>query len=345
MTRLKSDRGSVLIIVAILIAVLLGFAAFAVDVGHLMVVKNELHNAADATALSAANHLFPPRGPAVSSPTPPQPDWQAAQSEALNMIQQNKSDKTSLQQVTVECGYWNLTHNPPGIQPTTITPGPNDAPAVRVTVSKSPGNNGGPVNMVFGSFVGKRTADVAAVATAVCYSPGTVKPESLAPVAIPKSVADQYQKYNSPSSPINIGTPYLYPNSLAGQWTSFQMDANDVTTVRGLIQDGNPNQVSIGDQIWIEPGVKDSLYTGGGNNPSIQQNYAGQDIWLPVVDTVLLDSTHTQAPVVGFILFHVISAQGGSAKIITGYFDSGMYSGGGPIGPNWGPLDKVRLAE
>ena len=53
------QSGMVAVIVAILLAVLLGFAALAVDIGHVMVVRNEIQNAADAAALAGACVLLP----------------------------------------------------------------------------------------------------------------------------------------------------------------------------------------------------------------------------------------------------------------------------------------------
>lgn len=44
--------------IAIMLVVLLGMAAFAIDVGHLMIVRNELRNAADAGALGGARQLY-----------------------------------------------------------------------------------------------------------------------------------------------------------------------------------------------------------------------------------------------------------------------------------------------
>ncbi len=55
---INEQRGAVAIIVAFLMFVLLGFAAFAVDFGYLYGVKNELQNAADAAALAGASVLF-----------------------------------------------------------------------------------------------------------------------------------------------------------------------------------------------------------------------------------------------------------------------------------------------
>ena len=48
----KDQRGSVAIIVALSLLILLGFGALAVDLGYVMLVKNELQNAADAGALA-----------------------------------------------------------------------------------------------------------------------------------------------------------------------------------------------------------------------------------------------------------------------------------------------------
>lgn len=56
--RMRSQKGAVLVLAAILLMALLGFAALAVDVGHITVVKNELQNAADAGALAGASHLY-----------------------------------------------------------------------------------------------------------------------------------------------------------------------------------------------------------------------------------------------------------------------------------------------
>ena len=53
-----NKRGAVAIYVAILLPVLIGFAALAVDVDHVYGVRNELQNAADAGALAGASDLF-----------------------------------------------------------------------------------------------------------------------------------------------------------------------------------------------------------------------------------------------------------------------------------------------
>ncbi|MBE0576199.1 MAG: Tad domain-containing protein [Desulfuromonadales bacterium] len=54
----KKDRGAILVLVAFFLIVLIAAIAFAVDINHLYVVRNELQNAADAGALAGAGALY-----------------------------------------------------------------------------------------------------------------------------------------------------------------------------------------------------------------------------------------------------------------------------------------------
>ncbi len=54
---MKNQRGAVLILVALLLVVLFGMAALAIDVGYIYAARNELQNIADASALGAARRL------------------------------------------------------------------------------------------------------------------------------------------------------------------------------------------------------------------------------------------------------------------------------------------------
>jgi Flp pilus assembly protein TadG len=55
---IKGERGATFVVVALLIIVLVGVAALAIDIGHLFIVRNELQNAADAGALAGARFLY-----------------------------------------------------------------------------------------------------------------------------------------------------------------------------------------------------------------------------------------------------------------------------------------------
>lgn len=55
---MDNESGAIVILTAIMLTMLLGFAALSIDTGHLMVAKNELQNAADAGALAGAGELY-----------------------------------------------------------------------------------------------------------------------------------------------------------------------------------------------------------------------------------------------------------------------------------------------
>ncbi len=64
--RLGDDQGAIIGVLAILMVVVLGFVALAVDIGHLYMVRNELQNAADAGALAGARELYNDNGTQVN---------------------------------------------------------------------------------------------------------------------------------------------------------------------------------------------------------------------------------------------------------------------------------------
>ncbi len=49
-SKIKDNRGVTAVVVAVVITVLIGFVALAVDIGYLYATKNELQNIADAVA-------------------------------------------------------------------------------------------------------------------------------------------------------------------------------------------------------------------------------------------------------------------------------------------------------
>jgi Flp pilus assembly protein TadG len=324
----NDESGVTIIIVALLLPILLGFAALALDIGYMMVTRNELQNAADAAALSGAGHFW-------HNNTSGAPNWSAAQTAASTAAPPNKSGGTTVVDYEIQAGYWNLAHSPPGLQPTSITPGAKDVSAVQVTVRRATGKNGGPVHTFFAPIIGINTVDVSATATAISASPGTAKTGALLPVAIPQAVADQKSSYKCPNK-FRIGSDYHYPTSEAGQWTSFDVDSNNVPFIRDLIANGNPTTLNIGDSIWIQPGTKTTLYS------SVP---VPADVVLPVVNNI---DTHAWVPIVGFICFHITDSVGGSGKYIEGCFNDSCYggnTGGINPGPNYGVYAPPALVQ
>lgn len=89
--------GSVIVLVALAIVVMLGMVGLIVDLGHMFVIKTELQNAADACALAAARELT--CNPA-SAGTCPSSVLSAAQNAGITVGQRNLVDYQS-QNVTI----------------------------------------------------------------------------------------------------------------------------------------------------------------------------------------------------------------------------------------------------
>ena len=326
--RRQDESGSVTTVVALCLVVLIGLVALVVDTGYVMNIRNELQNAADAAALAGARSLF------LSSLQAGEPNWIAAQEAATDVVRSNRSSNQPLIDAQVQVGYWNLISKI--LQPTSITKTANDLPAVMVTVSKVSGSNGGPVALAFAPVLGIDTMAVSAQAMAVIGYPKEVDAGQAFPLAILKALADEYWDQDPPPS-FRIGSSYHYPTSEAGQWTSFEVDANNVPTIRDLIANGNPGALVAGqDQIWIQPGTKTALY-------SDVANMIGQIVLLPVVEDL---STHARVPVIGFVPFYIEASVGGSDKYIQGHFvPNHLVPKSSPGGPQYGALTPPRLVR
>ncbi|CAN7491227.1 pilus assembly protein TadG-related protein [Trinickia sp. LjRoot230] len=332
----RAERGSATLWFLFLVSVLLTFGAFAVDLPRVATVRNELQNAADAAALAGAAQL---RAGGDG------PDWAGAASATSAAVPLNSSDGVTLSAASVQTGYWNVTGNPATLQPTTITQTLYDAPAVQVTITRASGQNGGAIALLLGGFLDSLHSPASATAVAVSAAPSTVGPGGLFPIVVSQCVLDAYwnAQTNEPlidpstgsAYEVQIGNGQLYKGSCsAGQWTSFLTNADDVTTIRGLIASGNPTSLSIGDSIWIEPGVKTAIYS---DVP------VGTTILVPVAANI---DSKTYVPIVAFAAFHVDGSYGGSSKYIEGHFAGGYRVGvaASGIGPAYGVYVVPRLA-
>jgi Flp pilus assembly protein TadG len=311
------QRGSVTLWFVLSLTVLLMFGAFAIDVPRVVTVSNELQNAADASALAGAA--------ALSGTT--SPNWAAAAASGNAAISLNASDGSALSSGTVTTGYWDLAASSPSLRaPGTVTlPAPAGQlpePAVQVTISRNANENGGLVALLLGALLGTPTAMDSATAVAVITPPSTVPAGALFPVVMDQCVFNQYwdsttsQPLIDPSTnqpyEFEIGNGQEYGSSCqAGQWTSFKTASNNVPTVRSLIKNGNPTPLSIGDDIYIEPGIKTTIY---------RSVPTGVTVVMPVATQI---ASKSYVPIVAFAAFHIDGSYGGSSKYIQGHFVSG----------------------
>jgi hypothetical protein len=330
--------------VAFFLLMILGFAALAVDSFHLFMVRNELQNDADAAVLAGAGYLFTP-----ASSTP---DFPAAEAKAALAIRLNRSFRGTLTEGDITSGYWNVTD---GFQPLPMTPTADDAAALRVTVRRGAegAGNSGPVELIFGDFVGTDVLPVSASATAVVVPPGVVYPGGLFPIALTRCLFQNFWDYanNNPKlDPVTgdpyifrIGSAYHYAGCSAGQWTSFKLDRNDTPTIRDLITNGNPDSLAISDPTWLEPGVKTTIY-GYTNDCSAAGDRSCEFVTMPVIITDDVE-THSSTPVVAFACVRILRAEGGSDKFVEVQMIMGCHIDGSGGGPYYGTTLPPKLVQ
>lgn len=337
--RPRRQRGAVGVLSPILLIIFLAIGAMAIDIAHLFVVRNELQNAADAAALAGAAGLYPAN---------PKPNWSNGVAQGTSAVKLNASDNTKLTGGTVQAGYWNLTGSPAGMQSQSITPGSNDVAGVQVTVTRSPGNNGGPVSGWLTWVFNGGAASIQATAVAVIAAPGSANPGSLFPVALNKCLFDLYWNYTT-GQPLNdpsTGQPYVidintsYPPSsmtcASGEWTGFN-GPTDASTEKSLVSSGNPTNISIGENINISTGVKTSVYNAIPPLPLT--------VTMPVVSPLTPGATSPVYAFAGFTITKIVT--NGSHSYIEGHFTANqkVVNSGGGSGTYYGAYVPPRLAN
>lgn len=331
---LRRQKGTVAIIVAASLTALAGFSALAIDVGRIWVVRNELQNAADAAALAGASVLSAYGQLTVQSNSN---TWSTVASSAAaavsTSIGKNVANGLTLSTASVLTGYWNVAGQRTGAPstsatPGTVTPGTNYLPAVQVTVGLSgsggAGVNGGALKLLLAPVFGATSVPISATATAAISAPGSAKIGALFPMALPACLLQNPAYWNSTTGqPVNtevsIGD---VAGCIAGVWASFPIfnssgnvvanDSNNVPTVNGEIQH-NTTPVAIGQNIWLEPGAKASIY---------KDAPVGTTVVMPLVSDNDL-TVHSSQQVVGYAAFHIDSANQGQ-KTIRGHFVGGV---------------------
>jgi hypothetical protein len=284
------------VLVVLSIAVFLWLAALVVDYGQMAVVYNELKKAAEAGARAGAGNkgLLPYTG------TPATPNWSVAESWARQTVLSNQAGGQALTDCQVTTGYFSLTTKTLPLQSQGIVPTAYDVPAVRVQVAKSVGNNGGPLQLFFASPWGVNTVNLGAQAVAtISYQLG-VPVGTVMPLAVLDTVDARWTSDTS----FLIGE-----NQTNGQFTSFKVDSNAASYVAGLIANGNPSVLQVGDLIHIQPGVAASNY---GNAASL----VGKTVYLPLVANIAAGSQK----ITGFSAFRVEEVSQ-PQKYIKGHFD------------------------
>lgn len=280
-SRHRRQRGAVIILVAVLLVVFIGLGALAIDVSHLYVVRNELHNAADAGALAGARVLYNDTGTAINAGANQEAYDAATANKALtatgaiavdvNWISGNTGD--------VQRGHWSfgLGDLPKGFYP-------NDSLAVVSLAGKTQEDLDEDENFINAVKVVTRREDTPAASffarvfgyqdfalssEAVAYIgfAGTLRPADVdQPIAICKQSIVELNAAGEEIYTCNTGRMI---NSSGGTssntaaWTNFSQPCATATppTLSPLIcGSGNPEIINLGSGIGTVNGAQTSNY-------------------------------------------------------------------------------------
>jgi Flp pilus assembly protein TadG len=298
----QGERGAVLVIVVLLLIVLIGVAAYAIDVGHLMVVRNELQNGADAGALAGALALYDDTGNINTG----------ANGIAATTAQANSSENAAVEVKQPETNNYDVQRGHWSFATETFTPNDSDEEtelwdvptdqldldtsfinAVRVMTRRE----ALPATSIFAQIFGRDSFVMAAEAVAYIGFCGELEPgEADQPIAICKDSIKRNDIYTcNIGRMLNSGSDPTSSNT-AG-WTSFEMDdgtcsgtnTSELRPLTGCSGDGNPEVITYGQPIEATGGVTQTIFTDLRNcwwPPGDQQPTRPWRMTLPVVDCI-----------------------------------------------------------
>jgi hypothetical protein len=285
---LRTQRGSVAVLVLVSLAMLLAFVGAALNLGHLYSVRGEIQNAGDAGALAGARVLD---GTATGLANAP------VVGQSTGSLNPTDISTVDVHLGDIATGNWNVTTK-------TFTPmsDPTQAAqinAVRVNTYRN-AQHGSSVGVLFSAFLGNRaTSDVAAVATAVgggpSYVPCAQMPIVVSKCDVPSLVCDQ-----------DFQIQWSNDGSDTAGWASFPpLTHVSAATVKSDIAGagaGDCTPVSNGDIANILNGNATSACT---TLFGVWTQDPGHDWIIPIVDTGCPTKYNQTAPVDGFIYFRI----------------------------------------
>ena len=324
---LRNQRGAVAVIVGILIFVLVGFGALAVDISHLHVARNELQNAADAGALAGARVLYNDDGTAIN---------EGANQEAYDAATANKSEGTAVEVdwsggndgevqrghwsfglAALERGFYDNDSTTPvelwDVSTADLDANPDFINAVKVVTRRT--TQGTPVASFFARIFGYENFELSAEAVAYIGFAGTLNPGDVdQPIAICRdSILDINDKYTCTVGRM-INSGHDAGSNETGGWTSFNQEDDPCTggtnaqEVKSLVcGDGNPEPIIFGEPMATNGGDIQSAF-----NDLIQcwEDETGKtqpwELTLPVIDCGDANNVGTCEVIVGAVELNIV---------------------------------------
>lgn len=231
--KMNEQKGAVAVTVALLLIVLIGFSALSIDIGYLMVTRNELQNVADAAALAATRKL----GNNYQNMTFEEQlsyecntvEWSLPCSEIITVAKDagfaNQAGQVDIiiNDNDIFIGRWDFSIPPPfdpSNDPFTVQAA--QPRAVRVIARRDETENN-PITTFLAGVLGVDTLAVSAVATAALSGQGSADPGEL---ELPVGIDELFFK-NKPEEGFCKEEIYFSPTSLScAGWTSWDEKEN-----------------------------------------------------------------------------------------------------------------------
>ena len=335
---LNNSRGAVAVMVALTMTVLLAMAAGALDIGHSLVARNELQNAADAGALAGARTL----GLLYEGMTPAaMGTYQLPGGDAGAIITAVQSTavlnaaagvNVTVNAGDVQIGLWSSATR-------TFTPTVNQPRSVRVTTRRD-GTANGPISTFLARVIGITSINVNAVATAELTAIGSTPPAALnLPVSISQLFFSQYGCGDS----IMLYPSNGNPQSCAG-FTTFDQAPSNNNAMRNIINgmiDGSyttPPTTAGTTQLQF---INGTLSNGTWNAlvTLFQQKSAGTGYWDALVPVYQGNdcSPSGAITIMGYANMRITNINGQPGATITGSVQCPQFQAGGVGGgPSFG---------
>lgn len=315
-----NEKGVVAPLVAIMLSVLLGAVALAIDVGYMMNTRTELQRIADAAALAGARtlgRLYECNADLASCTQPMpyedqltyEPDAAIIKQASMDVGLQNQAggSKTGITIIENEIviGNWDGAAH-------TLTANSISPDAVRVTVRRD-GSANGPITTFFARIFGINTVDVSATATAALTGESSVGPGKVIPVGISYAWYLNKGANNFCDQPIKF-YPSNDPESCAGWTTFFNKNASASYLRKDILEEwlNNPStpptpEVKAGEEIAFTGGtLGNQTFTAFYNLWDYMRKNDGDGndaVWtamVPVYDSTSCENPNQDMKVIGF---------------------------------------------
>ncbi|MGQ9646623.1 MAG: TadG family pilus assembly protein [Thermodesulfobacteriota bacterium] len=316
--RKKGEQGVTAVVVALLMAVFIGMAAFAIDIGHLYVVKNELQNAADAGCLAGTRFLYDEDGASVN-------EW--ANEIAYETAVANRSENLPVEvhwsggnTGDVQRGHWSFstrTFTPSDnmnqvaiwdVSPEELDADPNFVNAIQVRTRRQDA----PAASFFARVFGYENFFLSAEAIAYVGFAGMLAPGEVdQPLAVCKESLLIDGKYTCSTGRMISNHEWLGGQE-SGGWTDFNQDnpcdtGVNAGTVRSLIcGGGNPDAINVHQPVAIHGGY---IQYAHGQLRDCWEAFTGKTrpwtVTLPVIECPG-NSVGSCASVVGAVTVHIV---------------------------------------